>query len=281
MIPAATLLAACLLGATAGLCSSADNHVAGTRRVPPANVAGTRRVPSAVFASVDGRHTACACYIAGDPSTSVRQAGQALGHWREYAWYDSSADDLRPLKVKPPPPPSSWNWSIGPWMRTLFTWLAWTALAAVLGLVAWLLYRAGRSAEPISPAAEVRSETAEERRRIEALSLPVREKPADFLAEAARCYQAGNYREAIIYFFGHQLLELDRHQLIRMTRGKTNRQYLGEIGRLAGLQRLLEQTMVAFENVFFGNHPLHRDRFEACWSQQDRFDALVRESTTP
>ena len=165
-------------------------------------------------------------------------------------------------------------------MRTLFQWLAWTALAVVLAVVAWLLYRAGRSAEPIGPAAEVRSEkAAEERRRIEALSLPVREKPADFLAEAARCYQAGNYREAIIYFFGHQLLELDRHQLIRMTKGKTNRQYLGEIGRLAGLQRLLEQTMVAFEDVFFGNHPLDRDRFEACWSQQDRFDALVREGT--
>jgi hypothetical protein len=232
---------------------------------------------------VDGRHTACACYIAGDPSASVRQAGQALGHWREYPWYDSSVDDLRPLNVRPPrPPPPSWNWSIGPLMRTLFTWLAWTALAAVLAVVAWLLYRAGRSVEPISAAAEASSEkTDEERRRIEALSLPVREKPADFLAEAARCYQAGNYREAIIYFFGHQLLELDRHQLIRMTKGKTNRQYLGEIGRLAGLQRLLEQTMVAFEDVFFGNHPLDRGRFEACWLQQDRFEALIREGTGP
>ncbi len=253
MIPAATLLAACLLGATAGLSNSADNTVG------QANP-GTR--------------------AAGDPSTSVRQAGQALAHRGEYPWYDPSADDLRPLSVSPPPPPSpSWSWSIDPWIRTAFQWLVWIVLAAALAVVAWLLYRAGRSVEPVGPAAEVRSETAEERRRIEALSLPVREKPADFLAEAARCYQAGNYREAIIYFFGHQLLELDRHQLIRMTKGKTNRQYLGEIGRLAGLQRLLEQTMVAFEDVFFGNHPLDRDRFEACWSQQDRFDALVRGGT--
>ncbi len=242
MIPAATLLTACLLGATAGLSSSAG---------------GT---------------------AAGDSSASVKQAGQALAHRGEYPWYDPSADDLRPLKVSPPRPPP--HWSIDPWIYTLFQWLAWTALAVVLAVVAWLLYRAGRSLEPIGPAAEVRSEKAdEERRRIEALCLPVREKPADFLAEAARCYQAGNYREAIIYFFGHQLLELDRHQLIRMTKGKTNRQYLGEIGRLAGLQRLLEQTMVAFEDVFFGNHSLDRDRFEACWLQQDRFDALVREGT--
>jgi hypothetical protein len=227
-----------------------------------------------------------ACLLAtpaeGNPSTSVRQAGQALGHWREYPWYDPSADDLRPLNVRPASPPTrwNWNWSIDAWIRTLFQWLVWTVLAVVLLLVAWLLYRAGRSADPVSPAVEASSEKAEEeRRRIEALSLPVREKPADFLAEAARCYRAGDYREAIIYFFGHQLLELDRHQLIRMTKGKTNRQYLGEIGSLAGLQRLLEQTMVAFEDVFFGNHPLDRDRFEACWSQQERFDALLREGT--
>jgi hypothetical protein len=212
----------------------------------------------------------------GDASTSVRQAGQALAQRGEYPWYDPSADALRPLKVRPPQPPS---WNIDPWVRTLFQWLAWTALAVALTVVAWLLYRAGRSVGAVGPAAEARSENAaEERRRVEALSLPVRQKPADFLAEAARCYQAGNYREAIIYFFGHQLLELDRHQLIRMTKGKTNRQYLGEIGRLAALRQLLEQTMVAFEDVFFGNHPLDRQRFESCWSQQERFDALVRES---
>ena len=216
----------------------------------------------------------------GDASTSVRQAGQALAHRGEYPWYDPSTDALRPLKVSPPPPPSSspsWNWS---WARTLFQWLAWTALVVALAVVAWLLYRAGRSVDAVGPVAATRSENAaEERRRVEALSLPVRRKPADFLAEAARCYQAGNYREAIIYFFGHQLLELDRHQFIRMTKGKTNRQYLGEIGRLAALQRLVEQTMVAFEDVFFGNHPLDRQRFESCWSQQERFDALVRELT--
>ena len=245
MIPTASLLATCLLGATAGLSGSADNAVGQSR----------------------------------DSSTSVRQAGQALAHRGEYPWYDSSADDLRPLSVRPPRPSSpSRNWSIDPWIRTLFQWLVWTTLAVALAVVAWLLYRASRSVEPIGPETEVRSEPAEERRRIEALSLPVRQKPADFLAEAARCYQAGNYREAIIYFFGHQLLELDRHQLIRMTKGKTNRQYLGEIGRLAALQRLLEQTMVTFEDVFFGNHALDRQRFESCWSQQERFDALVRES---
>ena len=53
----------------------------------------------------------------------------------------------------------------------------------------------------------------------------------------------------------------------------------GQIGGLPGVSRT--QTMVAFEDVFFGNYPLDRDRFEACWSQQERFDALVREGTGP
>jgi hypothetical protein len=44
------------------------------------------------------------------------------------------------------------------------------------------------------------------------------------------------------------------------------------------LRLLVEQTMVAFEDVFFGDHPLSRARFEACWFELERFDRLVREA---
>jgi hypothetical protein len=33
--------------------------------------------------------------------------------------------------------------------------------------------------------------------------------------------------------------------------------------------------MVAFEDVFFGNHPLDRNRFESCWTRLDEFEALA------
>jgi hypothetical protein len=99
----------------------------------------------------------------------------------------------------------------------------------------------------------------------------------DLLAEARRAYEQGNFGEAIIYLFSHQLLQMDRRHLIRLTKGKTNRQYLREIGPRRTLRQLFEQTMVAFEDVFFGAHVLGRDRFEACWSQLNRFDQLVEE----
>ena len=34
----------------------------------------------------------------------------------------------------------------------------------------------------------------------------------------------------MIYLFSHQLVQLDRHQIIRLAKGKTNRQYLREVG---------------------------------------------------
>ncbi len=75
----------------------------------------------------------------------------------------------------------------------------------------------------------------------------------DLLAEARRHYQAGNYGAAIVYLFSFQLVQLDKRQIIRLAKGKTNRQYLREVGPRAALLRLVEQTMVAFEDVFFGN----------------------------
>ena len=75
-------------------------------------------------------------------------------------------------------------------------------------------------------------------------------------------------------------ITLDQHHIIRLTKGKTNRQYLREIlrnGRKA-LGSLLEQTMIRFEDVFFGNYPLERDQFEACWSQVPQFEQMVQES---
>jgi hypothetical protein len=72
---------------------------------------------------------------------------------------------------------------------------------------------------------------------------------------------------------------MDKNQVIRLTRGKTNRQYLREIARRPPLRALVEQTMVAFEDVFFGNHPLDRSRFESCWQQLDSFDRLVKGAT--
>ena len=64
-------------------------------------------------------------------------------------------------------------------------------------------------------------------------------------------HQLGNYGEAIIYLFSYQLVRLDRSQLIRLAKGKTNRQYLGELQSASPLKRMLAQSMSSFEDVFF------------------------------
>jgi hypothetical protein len=72
---------------------------------------------------------------------------------------------------------------------------------------------------------------------------------------------------------------LDKRQLIRLTRGKTNRQYLGEIWGRADVRAILERTMVAFEDVFFGHHVLERARFESCWTRLAEFHQRIEEAT--
>ena len=68
---------------------------------------------------------------------------------------------------------------------------------------------------------------------------------------------------------------LDKGQFIRLTKGKTNRQYVRELGSRWPLRRLLEHTMVLFEEVFFGHHSIGRTQFESCWLRLDEFEALV------
>jgi hypothetical protein len=111
--------------------------------------------------------------------------------------------------------------------------------------------------------------------RIEALPMQVDEKESDLLAAARRHYAAGNLTRAIICFFGYQLMELDRRQLIYLTQGKTNRQYLRELGQRTALRQLVSQTMVIFEDAFFGHHEPPPARFEACWSRLAEFQKLV------
>ena len=69
--------------------------------------------------------------------------------------------------------------------------------------------------------------------RVEALPFRVPRQATDLLSEARRQYEKGNYNEAIVYLFSHQLVELDRQHLIHLARGKTNRQLVRELVRAA------------------------------------------------
>ena len=112
--------------------------------------------------------------------------------------------------------------------------------------------------------------------RVEALPFQVRSATSDFLAEAGRLYQAGKYSDAIIYLFSYELVELDRHHVIRLTKGKTNRQYIRETRSRPLLRSVLEGTMIAFEDAFFGNKVLSRETFERSWNRVNEFRGELR-----
>lgn len=208
---------------------------------------------------------------------AIEQGREALASpWIDPPWYDAEQDDLRRVRVW-----SSWGleWN-GDWLGEMgwLRYVLWGLIGLVLlGVIVLLIrvYWYGRSATPL-PKATADQATASGEAMIEALPFPLERRPVNLLDEARRRYEAGDYAKAVVFLFSHQLVELDRRRLIHLTRGKTNRQYLRELLAHPTLHALVEPTMVAFEEVFFGNRPLERERFEQCWRGLDQFNAHLQ-----
>jgi len=292
-----TALATCILLACGASCQLAQDVREG--RAP--RVSGKL----AACPTWHGKLAACPTWpgtlSATDPDGAVQSGRQALDHWWGYPWYDADSDGVRRVDVKEP---YSWDW-LGDWISDLFEgwdwswvpfasgfswpttllgWIAWTLIIALFLTLVWLLYRTYRRWAAQFDADADRSESSDDEeeddaKRVESLPFPVQRRRGDLLEEARRNYRQGNYGEAIIYLFSYELVQLDKHHLIHLSKGKTNRQYLREVGRGAALGKLLHQTMVTFEDVFFGNHAIDRARCDRCWLKIDRFQSLVAEAT--
>ena len=211
-----------------------------------------------------------------------------------YPWYDAKTDTIRPIRIRqdreaadnrdsswesswkkkannPPPVNRRFAGSSGFWesMQVVF----WAVLAAALALLAvflvWAFLR--REDQDESATDSATPESADFEQLVENLPFQIKRPRSDLLGEAEHHYQAGNFDEAIVYLYSYQLVELDRNQLIHLTKGKTNRQYLRELWEHPELSRMLEETMLAFEDVFFGHYSLDRNRFEQCWNQLSSF----------
>jgi hypothetical protein len=229
----------------------------------------------------------------------VEAGRRALSGHTQFPWYDAERDGLRRVDVRPPRDtaehrrskwqaepslPASNRPSFGTgwgWLGALLETLLWTALLAVLGFLIYLLartYLLSHAAPEVADSTEW--ETKAEADSIESLPFEMPRPQADLLAQARRLYEQGAYAQAIVYLFSYQLVQLDRHQAIRLTRGKTNRQYLRELLSRPELKRILEHTMIAFEDVFFGHHPLDRAGFERCWERLDEFHQNLTEAAT-
>jgi hypothetical protein len=224
---------------------------------------------------------AFAVVVSSNPAGAQAEAGggeearQALGR-EGFPWYDKKADAPRPVNVDVP-----WNISKpkGNMPGSPFwEWVAIIILTAALVTIVWLLIRAYLNREEMTAAVDstrVRHAAVDDAARIEALPFRIRRGDVDLLAEARRLYEQGKYGEAMVYLFSYQLVEMDRHQVIRLAKGKTNRQYLRDLRRQPSLREIIERSMVAFEEVFFGGHVLDRTRFEAVWHQLGPFTSFV------
>jgi hypothetical protein len=234
---------------------------------------------------------------APDEQRSVEAGREALAGRSGFPWYDKQQDSLRRIDVQtsrdaarhrnstwqaePFQPAQQRRQTVGDSsvLGTIVQTILWFGLLGLLALLVVLLVRAFMRAEPVADEAaqgdtrEVRSEED----LIESLPFDVSRPQSDLLGEARRHYEQGNYGEAIVYLFSYQLVRLDQHHLIRLTRGKTNRQYLRELVSRPWLHAILTTTMVAFEDVFFGHHTLDRQRFEDCWLRVDEFDRRLNE----
>ena len=231
--------------------------------------------------------------------TQAVEAGrEALDGKVTFPWYDADADGIQRLNVEPPDDVrnrgSKWErtikaqqasrpWSMPNWLRTMLEVVGWTLLVMALVAVGYFLVRAFLIAEVggVGGGAAFTDGVMGpgDIDRVESLPFQLKAPQSDLVSEARRHYEAGNYNDAIIYLYSYQLVELDKHQLIRLTKGKTNRQYLREVRRRGDLFGTLQASMLAFEDVFFGNHPLERSRFESCWSGLEAFHRSLEQAT--
>ncbi len=221
----------------------------------------------------------------------VESAGKGLRKAADFPWYDANTDGLQRLEVRPEGPVPKrfdWVWGDSNWnpnfsfLGRLFEILAWLLLIGLVAALIYLMVRAYLNRESANFSASgdraALREAVSDQQRIENLPFPVRNPKSDLLGAARERYEAGDFAEAIIYVFSYQLLQLDKANLIRLAKGKTNRQYLREVSTNRGIRGLLTQSMLVFEDVFFGHYPLHRDRFESCWNRLDEFHQLLQES---
>lgn len=286
-----------VVGALALLCCAAASWVGGSSaycQIPAARPAAEQRLATEAEPPASEPATA-------EASAKAAEALRSLG---SSPWYDPQEDQLQPVPVKPVqddsihrdsrwlPKPAKvarpkTTTGIGGLGLIRGSELAWALLVLLLiGVVGLLVYAFSKIDHEPDLATSARSGTARDESseqlaaRMEQLPEELRGQTNDLRGEAERLMQSGRYDRAIICLFGHQLLQLDRHQMIRLARGKTNRQYVREATHHGAPASILRETMQTFEASYFGRHGVPADRFAYLWQQNLRLEELLQAHRT-
>lgn len=231
-------------------------------------------------------------------STGQESSAEKALSSKSYPWYD--AETKRVKKVQLPARPSAKSLSrekvalkkaqtnttappgggaAGQASLLALGWVAWTMIALVIaalaGVLIWAFFRLEANEIDEKKSAPRRS-MAES---IKQLPFELDDgETGDFRQRAQWNYQNGNYNKATILLFSHVLVSLDQKNHIRLRKGKTNRQYLGEIQHQPPLANYFTPTMVLFETTFFGDHEISKEEFEAAWNRLGDFQTAVNTS---
>ena len=241
-------------------------------------------------------------------------AGESALRSTRAPWYDVETDSIRIVSLdkesaagerqdwrdnRPKRPAWKWEWDWDWWdwsgqgraggggfrfptFGEAVQTVGWLVLVALLAALIFFLVRNYVRAEQPRAAGTTGDHEDDDRtdeQRIRELPVPVVAGRGDFLSMATMHYEQGQLADAIVYLFSHRLIQLDRAGFIRLTRGKTNRQYLVELASMEELRRIVGNTILCFEDVFFGKHTLQRARFESIWQDNTRFDAIVQSAS--
>lgn len=204
---------------------------------------------------------------------AVSGGQKALRRAQRFPWYDPANDALRPVDL--PDPETERPREAPPqvdWLRPV----VWALLiVAAVGLLAALAI--GLSKRRWANTASVKTSR---RGRIEHLGFLDDDAPGDYLDRCLRESRAGRFERAIVYLYAHVLTEMNERQLLRLARGKTNRQYLRDVGDPA-MRAAMEVIVGAFEDAYFGHHPIEPDRFQWCWRQWQLIEAMFEPEHAP
>lgn len=163
--------------------------------------------------------------------------------------------------------------------------VGWILLIAIIGLAVGVLFyvlsRSEFAAEKSSHAnARNGSKSPDEQtlERMKHLPAELRRTDVNLRSEAHRLMQSGNYDQAIILLFGHQLLLLDRFGMLRLNRGKTNRKYVRETRSSdPTAAKSLQTTVTAFERSYFGRHTISQREFANIWQANQQLEKGIEQ----
>jgi len=218
-----------------------------------------------------------------------RELGQSTMGSKQFPWYSNEMDDAafvpfpkeRKEKEKPEKelkkresrePSSFWTFFAKMSYTTIFV-IGLIVILLILALAWFVLFRNRDLFRKLWK----KEEYQERQRRIETLPEEARDMFDDLIGAARRAFEAGQYRNALIYYFSHQLVWLDMHQLIRMHKGKTNHEYARELKNATEVLSYYEKSMMLFESVYYGDHQITRLLFLDIWERRNEFSQAVRE----